>query len=67
MGTIAISALDIGAMLVGGLIAKFLPKVVSDKTAGKKCCSGEEAALIVVKIDELMADLQKIRDAVTSA
>jgi hypothetical protein len=61
VGTIAISTLDIGAMLVGGLISKFLPKVVA-----AKCCSGEEKDAVLAKIDELTEDLATLRAAVVS-
>ena len=63
MGTIIFGALDIGTLIVGGLIGKFLPKIVS----GKPLLDGEERAIVLAKIDGLIDDLTTLRNAVAVA
>ncbi len=58
MGTIAISTLEIGSMLIGGLIGKFL----IPKSDGSKCCSAEDSCTIRTKINELREQLSKLEE-----
>ena len=61
MGTIAISALDIGALILGGIIGKVLPKVVSGGECGPDCvCSADEKSAIKAKIAEVRGLLDQL-------
>jgi hypothetical protein len=70
MGTIAISALDIGSVIIGGLILKFserLHPAPAPQTAcpnDGKCCTVDEKAVLKAKIAAARIQLDQLEAAV---
>jgi hypothetical protein len=56
MGTIAIGVLDIGALLIGGIIGRHVQPNVT------KCCSAEEKEAVLAKISEVEGLLAKLKE-----
>ena len=65
MGTIAISAIDIGAMLIGGIGASLLPKIFGGQTKAASMTASMTAEEVAV-LKKLKANAQAVIDILTA-